>query len=145
MSGHVARQERAVRAEQGHGIPGGREPSPPPECQRGGELNAAVTSALVGIHHAYLGRGPKTASTFHHGNTVVTVMRDVLTRAERSLIDSRGPDAVHEMRHLFQKTMEAEFREAVERLTGRRVIAFISGNDVESDLAAEIFILDGPL
>jgi hypothetical protein len=32
---------------------------------QGGELNAAVTSALVGIHNQYLGRGPKTASTFH--------------------------------------------------------------------------------
>ena len=25
---------------------------------RGGELNAAVTSALVGIHNVHLGRGP---------------------------------------------------------------------------------------
>ena len=35
---------------------------------RGGELNAALTSALVGIHTNYLGRGPKTASTFYQGN-----------------------------------------------------------------------------
>lgn len=76
---------------------------------------------------------------------VVTVMRGVLTRAEQSLIDLRGPDAVHEMRHRFQQTMEIDFREAIERLTGRSVIAFISGNDVDSDFAAEMLILDEPL
>ena len=41
--------------------------------------------------------------------------------------------------------MEAEFRAAVERLTDRKVIAFISGNQIDPDIAAELFILDEPL
>lgn len=41
--------------------------------------------------------------------------------------------------------MEADFREAVERLTGRGVLAFISGNHIGPDIAAELFILDAPL
>ena len=110
----------------------------------GGELNAAVTSALVGIHYQYLGRGPKTASTFLYGNVVVTLMNDVLTQAEKSLAKAQHTDAVGHMRHLFQETMEADFREAVERLTGRKVLAFISGNHVDPDIAAELFILDEP-
>jgi hypothetical protein len=36
-------------------------------------------------------------------------------------------------------------REAVERLTDRRVVAFISGNHVEPDVAVETFILDASL
>jgi hypothetical protein len=40
--------------------------------------------------------------------------------------------------------MAADFREAVERITGRKVLAFISGNHVDPDIAAELFILDGP-
>jgi hypothetical protein len=37
----------------------------------------------------------------------------------------------------------ADFRAAVERLTGRKVLAFISGNHMEPDIAAELFtILD---
>jgi uncharacterized protein YbcI len=115
-----------------------------PESLQAGELNAAVTSALVGIHNQYLGRGPKTASTFHHGNVLVTLMNDVLTHAEKSLTQAQHTDAVSHMRHLFQGTMEADFRAAVERLTGRKVVAFISGNHVEPDIAAELFILDGP-
>lgn len=115
-----------------------------PAPLQGGELNAAVTSALVGIHNQYLGRGPKTASTFHYGNVLVTLMNDVLTQAEKSLTQAQHTDAVNHMRHLFQETMEADFRTAVERLTGRTVLAFISGNHVDPDIAAELFILDGP-
>ena len=111
----------------------------------GGELNAAVTSALVGIHNRYLGRGPKTASTFHYGNVLVTLMHEVLTHAEKSLTESGQIAAVNNIRHLFQETMEADFREAVERITGRKVLAFISGNHIDPDIAAELFILDGPL
>jgi uncharacterized protein YbcI len=112
---------------------------------RGGELNAAITSALVGIHNQFLGRGPKTASTFHYGNVLVTLMHDVLTQAEKSLAEAQHTDAVSHMRHLFQETMESDFRAAVERLTGRRVLAFISGNHANPDIAAELFILDGPI
>jgi uncharacterized protein YbcI len=110
----------------------------------GGELNAAVTTALVGIHHKHLGRGPETASTFHFGNVLVTLMHEVLTHAEKNLTRTGQVDAVNHIRHLFQETMADDFREAVERLTGRTVLAFISGNHIDPDIAAEMFILDGP-
>jgi uncharacterized protein YbcI len=112
---------------------------------RGGELNAAITSALVGIHTQHLGRGPTTASTFHYRNVLVTLMHDVLTHAERALGRGDHVDAVRHIRRLFQHAMEPEFREAVERLTGRQVVAFISGNQLEPDIAAELFVLDEPL
>jgi hypothetical protein len=32
----------------------------------------------------------------------------------------------------------------VERLTGRTVLAFISGNHIAQDVAAGLFLLDGP-
>jgi uncharacterized protein YbcI len=111
----------------------------------GGDLNAAITSALVGIQTGYLGRGPQSASTFHQNNVIVTLLHDVMTQAERSLAADDQEDAVTHMRHLFQKTMEADFVQAVERLTGRHVTAFISGNNVTPDIAAELFILDTPL
>ncbi len=112
---------------------------------RGGQLNAAVTSALVGIHTEHLGRGPTTASTFHYRNVIVTLMYDVLSRAERALGGGERGEAIRGARRLFQSAMEPDFREAVERLTGRRVVAFIGGNEVEPDVAAELFVLDEPL
>ncbi len=111
----------------------------------GGELNAAITSALVGIHTKHLGRGPRSASTFHYGHVLVTLLHDVLTPAEKTLARNNQTEAVDHIRHLLQETMEPDFREAVERLTRRKVLAFISGNHIDPDIAAEVFILDAPL
>jgi uncharacterized protein YbcI len=111
----------------------------------GGELNAAITSALVGIHMSHLGRGPSSASTFHHANVLVTLMHEVMTPAERSLAGGPKAATVTVMRHHFQEVMEADYRVAVERLTGRKVLAFISGNHLDPDVATEVFLLDAPL
>ena len=112
---------------------------------RGGELNAAVTSALAGIHTEHLGRGPRSGSTFHYGNVLVTLMHDVLMSAEKFLVDANRGEAVSHIRQLFQEALQADFCAAVERLTGRKVLAFISGNNFDPDIAAELFILDSPL
>jgi uncharacterized protein YbcI len=111
----------------------------------GGELNAAITRALVGIQNEYVGRGPRKASTFYHENVIVTIMHDVLNRAEREISKSNRTDAVNSIRHLYQETMEADFIEAIERLTGRKVIAFISGNHADPDMASELFVLDAAI
>jgi uncharacterized protein YbcI len=70
-------------------------------------------------------------------------MRDVMTQVEKTLSRSGSGQAVSNMRHLYQQTMAEEFKEAVERLTGRKVVAFISGNHTDPDIAVELFILDG--
>jgi uncharacterized protein YbcI len=110
---------------------------------KGGELNAALTSAIVGIHTNHLGRGPSSASTVHNENVVLVMMRDVMTQVEKALSRSGNGHAVSNMRHLYQQTMAEDFKAAVERLTGRKVVAFISGNHVDPDIAVELFILDG--
>ena len=65
---------------------------------KGGELNAAITSALVGIQTEYLGRGPRSASTFHYGHVLVTLMHEVLTPAEKSLTRTSQTDAATDSR-----------------------------------------------
>ena len=47
------------------------------------------------------------------------------------------------MRHLFQDTMQGEFSAATNN--GHKVVAFISGNHVDPDMAAELFVLDATL
>ena len=111
----------------------------------GGELNAAITRALVGIQNEYIGRGPRKASTFYHDNVIVTLMHDVLNRAEKEIGKTDRIDAVTSMRHLYQVAMQGDFTAAIERLTGRKVIAFISGNHADPDIASELFILDAAI
>jgi uncharacterized protein YbcI len=111
----------------------------------GGELNAAITKALVKIHGSHLGRGPANASTFYHDNVLVTLMHDVLNQAEKVLGQNGQHTSAIDWRETLQTALEPDFRAAVERITGRTVIAFISANHLDPDVAAEMFILDAPL
>jgi hypothetical protein len=43
---------------------------------------------------------------------------------------------------MFQHAREDDFRETVERITGRRVRGFISGTDTHEDVSCEVLYLD---
>lgn len=111
----------------------------------GGELNAALTREVVRIHTANLGRGPNKSFSFYNGNVVVTILQDVLTKAEQNLAANHHGEAVLSMRDLFQRTMAGELTESVERLTGRKVVACMGTNHLDPDMAVEVFVLDAPL
>ena len=108
----------------------------------GGELNAAITSELVRIHTASIGRGPRKSYSFHSGDTLITVMLEVLTRAEQTLVAYDEGDAVLAMRRLSQGAMAEEMKTAVARLTGRKVLAFMSDNHLAPDMAVQVFVLE---
>ena len=111
----------------------------------GGELNAAVTRELVRIHTAAIGRGPKKSYSFHSGNVLVTVLLEVLTRAEQSLVARNEADTVLATRRVLQRTISRDMVAAVERLTERKVIAHMADNHVDPDMAVQVFILEPPL
>lgn len=108
----------------------------------GGALNGALTDELVSVQTGYLGRGPTTAFTFHRGNVIVTMMHDVLTKAEKALAHAGSDDEVTAAHGLFREQMEADFRAVVERLTGQKVLALLGANHIEPDVATVIFVLD---
>jgi uncharacterized protein YbcI len=129
-------------------VSAGKYRAPPPEDSErhtGGELNAAIARAVVRYHREHLGRGPTKAQAFYRGSVIVVVLSDTLTRAERSLASAGRIDAVLEVRSAFQEAMRDDLAAAVEQLTGCRVIAFMSTNHVDPDLAAELFVLDRPV
>ena len=49
------------------------------------------------------------------------------------------------MRQDFQRLMERQYRETIEAITGRRVVAFLSQAHLQPDITLEIFFLDRPL
>src|SRR5260221_1525862 len=110
----------------------------------GGELNAALTREVVRIHTANLGRGPNKSFSFHNGNVVITILQEVLTKAEQSLAVNDHAEAVLAMLQPFQRTMTDSTKASVERLTGREVVAFMSGNHLEPDMAGEWVFLEAP-
>ena len=52
-----------------------------------------------------------------------------------------GLDAVMQMRRTHQGMMRGELIDAVEEITGRKVVAFLSDHQVDPDYAAEVFVL----
>jgi uncharacterized protein YbcI len=108
----------------------------------GSQLHSAISNALVHLYRDYLGRGPSRVRTSLRDNVLVVIMEDTLTKAERSLVRDGKEGEVLEVRQSFQRTMRHDMVEAVERLSGRRVIAFMSANHIDPDLAAETFVFE---
>lgn len=106
-----------------------------------GALSSAISNAVVGLLRDYTGRGPTHARTTVGSDTIVVTLRNSLTKAERTLAAHGQEVEVLAMRRAFQNTMRDELVAAVERLTGRRVEAFLSDNLHEPDVAVEIFLL----
>ena len=107
-----------------------------------GELSDALSNAIVALMADYTGRGPSQSRTYVHENVIVCILHDGLTKGERSLVSDGKEDAVLQMRRTFQGTMRNELIEIVERLTDRKVAAFMSDNHVNPDVAVETFVLE---
>jgi len=106
-----------------------------------GVVRAAISRAIVRIHAEHYGKGATQAKTYAFDNLIVTVLRDVFTTVERTLIELERPDTVREVRTTFQTMMGASFVAAVEELTGRRVESFMSQVDPQSGMGVEVFVL----
>jgi len=115
----------------------------PGETLKGGALNAAISNAVVGLLRENVGKGPTKARTIHSDRIVLCVLEDTMTRAEQRLAAHGKEDHVLGTRHAFQEMMQEEMTGAIEALTGRKVVAFMSANHIDPDLAAEVFVLDG--
>ena len=108
----------------------------------GEPLLAAVNDAMVAFHERYHHRKPGTAKTLLLGDDLlVSILGGVYTDVEKTMIELQRATVVQETRSAFQIAMQAKFMEAVERLSGRRVLAFISNSHVGPDLEMEIFML----
>lgn len=107
-----------------------------------GQVAAAISNAIVGIHSRHYGKGPTKAKTYLIDDMVVCVMQDVFTTVERTLIDAGRGDLVREVRTTFQYSLRHEFRDAVRAVTGRAPRSFMSQIDCDADMAIEFFLLE---
>jgi uncharacterized protein YbcI len=74
----------------------------------------------------------------------VVLLEQTLSKGERSLANKGRGAKVIEIRHEFQEAMREESSAKIAELTGRNVVAMMSTNHIDPDLAAEIYVLDGP-
>jgi uncharacterized protein YbcI len=104
--------------------------------------SAMISTAAVQLLREYTGRGPTKAKTLINETVVTILLADTLTKGERKLVDNGHGDRVLELRHHYQLVMRDDLVAVVERQLDRKVVAFMSQNHIDPDLAAEIFILE---
>lgn len=116
--------------------------SAPTVALTGDELLVAVTDSMVAFHRHYHHRAPVTArSQMLGGELLACVLGGVYTDVEKTMIELQRSTVVQETRSVFQDAMQHKFIEAVERLSGRTVLAFISKHHVGPDMEIELFML----
>jgi uncharacterized protein YbcI len=109
----------------------------------GDELLEAVTDAMIALHQRYHHRAPVTAKTLLLGGDLLAcVLGGVYTDVEKTMIELQRSPIVQETRSAFQNAIQQKFITAVERLSGRDVLAFISNHHVGPDIEIKLFILE---
>jgi uncharacterized protein YbcI len=106
------------------------------------ELTRAISAEIVALYTTVYGHDRTTATTYINDNVVVCVLENILSERERTLVDDGACGEVIDGRVAFQTDSEDEFTAAVERLTRRRVVAFLSANQANRGVACELFFLD---
>lgn len=118
-------------------------PAPDEVPLTGDALLEAVNDAMIALHERYYHREPATARTqLLDDHILACVMGGVYTDVEKTLIELQRNLDVKATRSAFQHAMKDRFIAEVERLSGRRVDAFISDSHVGPDLQIELFILE---
>jgi uncharacterized protein YbcI len=112
-------------------------------AEQGAFLLSQVSNEMVRLYKEQFGRGPTRATThWCDENTLVVLLEDTFTPAERTLVRMGQHERLRESRMFFQYASVRGFCEPVERLTGRKVRAFLSGIDTAADgLSTETFVL----
>ena len=96
----------------------------------------------MALYKEAYGKGPTKARTYISGDLVVCLLEGGFQRAEKTLRDAGRGDAVSDQREALQDVLRKRFVEIVEVQTGRKVNTFISGVDLESEMNAEVFVLE---
>lgn len=108
----------------------------------GERLTREISAAMVTLYEEVYGHDRTTASTYINDNVVVCILEDILTTSEEQLVADGSGTEVIEGRVAFQAAREDEFSAAVERLTRRKVVAFMSANQTLPGIACEMFFLE---
>jgi uncharacterized protein YbcI len=116
---------------------------PGSEAERTQLRLAELSNAMVRVYKEQFGRGPtKTRTNYAGSDIVITTLEHSLTPAERRMADLGEHQRLRDTRMFLQYATRQEFTELVERITGRKVRAFVSGIDTATDVSCEVFYLE---
>jgi uncharacterized protein YbcI len=102
---------------------------------------ATISRAITDIHRAAYGQHLSSVETVVGEVVVACVLRFEVSAAERAVIQAGEGAAVTRLYGATELSLEASLRAAVERTTGRSVLAFQSSMSPEHSLIMETFVL----
>jgi uncharacterized protein YbcI len=125
-----------------NGTPGGTVVSvQEPQTSQGPPVRSQISRRIVQLLKEFYGRGPVDAKTYYQDDHVLVILTGGFTQVEHTLIDAGEGQAVEDQRGRFQELMRDRFVGAIEEITGREVVSFMSANDHGADAMVDIFLL----
>jgi uncharacterized protein YbcI len=107
-----------------------------------GGVLAAISNAVVQTMKREVGKGPTKAKTYVADRYVFVVLQEVLTTAEKGLLEAGQDELVRAgRRHLHERAMPA-VRAEIEAQLGRRVSGGMTQVLVDTDTQIQVFVLE---
>ena len=108
-----------------------------------GTMLSALSNEMVALYKTQLGRGPtKVRTNWAGADALLVTLEDSLTPAEHRLVEMGEHGRLRDTRTFFQYAAAKDFIEVAERISRRRVRAFVSGIDTAADVSSEVFYLE---
>ena len=85
---------------------------------------------------------PRAPAHRANNDVLICILQDTLTPAERRLLLAGRHEEVRSTRAVLTTTIQQHLCQAVEELSGRRVLCAVSGFNPWEDIASETFLLE---
>ena len=104
------------------------------------EIASRISDEIAAIHRESYGEAVDCIQTHVHEDFVVCVIDIPLLTHERTLFHhERGGESIRVLRREFQEAIAPALEAAVERMTGRRVIGFLSETHLDPPFSVVFF------
>jgi len=108
-----------------------------------GEIEAAISEAIVHFEIDYMGRGPKEARSHIVEDLILVRLKGMLTPAEQQLAKTpEGVELIKKMRSTIIDNAKAEFSRVITNATGVAVRDILTDISTASGERIFVFILD---
>jgi uncharacterized protein YbcI len=108
-----------------------------------GEIEAAISEAMVRFEIEYMGRGPKEARSHILDDLILVRLKGVLTPAEEQLAKcADGVELIKKMRSTLIESARGKLSSVISESSGAKVLDILTDINAASGERVFIFVLD---
>ena len=107
-----------------------------------GQVEAEISKAVVKFEREYMGRGPTDLKTSIVRDMIIVRLAGVLTPAEEHLVKIEGVELIKQVRAKLLESGRSLLDEAIQRITGCRVISMHADLSTQTGERVILFIVD---